>query len=337
MQPPAAHGPAPARHPAPLLTRLLAAVSVAALTATVAGSLGAWHWLLDLASHFRWYWLLAAALGLACSIRPLRPLPAACCGLAVAVNAWAMAPFWLPATPAGLPRAAAATPHSTAPPLALVTLNVHRLNPDRSAAVAYLRDRAADVVVSIEVDEPWAAALSSLDDLYPHRLVVPRDDNFGLAVLSRWPLEDARAVELGGTPRPNIVTRVRHAAGPFLLVATHPTPPYSAAASLENLAQLMAVADVAAAATLPCIVAGDFNATPWSHAYRTFAARCGLRDTALGRGVQPTWNARLAVPRIPIDHVFASPDVTVLDRRIGPDVGSDHFPVEAVLVLPERR
>jgi endonuclease/exonuclease/phosphatase (EEP) superfamily protein YafD len=50
--------------------------------------------------------------------------------------------------------------------------------------------------------------------------------------------------------------------------------------------------------------------------------------------VQPTWSARLPFGRIPIDHIFAPPDATVVRREIGPDVGSDHFPVEAELILP---
>jgi endonuclease/exonuclease/phosphatase (EEP) superfamily protein YafD len=50
--------------------------------------------------------------------------------------------------------------------------------------------------------------------------------------------------------------------------------------------------------------------------------------------VQPSWNARRPFVRIPIDHIFAPPGATVVRRTIGPDVGSDHFPVEADLLLP---
>ena len=81
-------------------------------------------------------------------------------------------------------------------------------------------------------------------------------------------------------------------------------------------------------------MAGDLNATPWSHGFRQLVRPRGLRDSALGRGVQPTWNARCWAPRIPIDHVVVSPEVQVSARTIGPDVGSDHLPVEATLVVP---
>ena len=50
--------------------------------------------------------------------------------------------------------------------------------------------------------------------------------------------------------------------------------------------------------------------------------------------MQPSWNARSLFLRIPIDHIFAPPTATVVRRTIGPNVGSDHFPVEAELILP---
>ncbi|MFM9058513.1 MAG: endonuclease/exonuclease/phosphatase family protein [Planctomycetaceae bacterium] len=311
----------------------LFAVGAALLLAfTVAGSCGAWHWLLDLASHFRGYGLMAAAVGAVLGGRRPASVAFACCALALVGNAWAMLPFWLPA-PSLLPAAAAAGPDA-APVIDLVMANLHCRNPDRSSAVAYLRDRRPDIAVLLEIDAAWAASLSSLDETYPHRIVEAREGTFGIAVLSRWPLTDRQVTTFGGTPYPAIVATVAGPGRDLRLFAIHPHPPLSAVHDLALRAQLDAVAAAAAATPQPCIVAGDFNSTPWSQPYRRFAARSGLRDTALGRGVQPTWNARLPAPRIPLDHVFASPDIAVLRRAVGPDVGSDHFPVEATLVLP---
>jgi len=50
--------------------------------------------------------------------------------------------------------------------------------------------------------------------------------------------------------------------------------------------------------------------------------------------VQDTWHAHLPAPRIPIDHVLVPPEATVLRREVGPDIGSDHLPIEAEIVLP---
>ncbi len=309
---------------------LFDALPAGVAAATVAGWCGRWHWMLDLANHFRWYILALATVWLVATFRRTGPLAKACLTVAILGNAWAMLPYWLPTS---APASAAADGPDA---VSFVSVNVLTSNRDVDRAIDYLRGRRADLVAVLEVDDRWAAALGALADSHPHRLVRPRDDNFGIALLSRLPLEDARTVDFGDTGLPTIVARVRREAGDFLVIATHPVPPKGSVYARDRDAQLRAIADFVAAAPLPCVVLGDFNATPWSTAFIDFTARSGLRDTALGRGIQPTWNARVWLPRIPIDHILAPPAATVLRRAVGPDIGSDHFPVEAELVLPAR-
>lgn len=317
------------REPAPHRrgSLLIDGLPVAALAVTLAAACGRWHWLPDLANHFRWYYLAWALawLPLAAVCRSGR-LAWLCLGTVIALNGWAMVPYWLPAP------AVAAPPGSA--PLSLVSLNVLTSNRDTAAVVGYLRSRGPDIAVLLEVDDAWARALRELDDLFPHRLVHPRTDNFGIALLSRHPLEDADIVEFAGVDLPSIVARVIRNADGLTVIATHPVPPLGTVNARDRDAALRALADHVARIRGPCIVAGDLNATPWCAAFRDLVARSGLRDTALGRGVQPTWNARSWAPRIPIDHVLAPAGTLVLRRDVGPDVGSDHFPVEAELVLP---
>ncbi len=299
----------------------LAACGLAAVT--LAGFAGGWHWLLDLTSHFRWYWLVAALAWGVVAGRRCGRAGIVCLTLAIAANAWAILPAWLP--PSG------GTDGGES--LELVSLNVFAHNADKDRTLAYLRRRGADVVVLVEIDAAWAEALESLAALYPHRVVEPREDLFGVAVLSQLPLESPRVEEFAAGP-PAIVTGVRRGERGCLLVAAHPPAPISAAWSARRDAQLEAIGDLAAADERPVIVAGDLNATPWSHGFRRLVAARGLRDSAAGRGLQATWNARHWAPRIPIDHVVVSPEIRVLARAVGPDVGSDHLPVEATLVVP---
>ena len=182
----------------------------------------------------------------------------------------------------------------------------------------------------------WADALDELDALYPHRVVEPRDDKFGIAVLSQWPLEEPRVITPADGP-PAVVTVLRREASACLLVAAHPPAPVSADWSAWRDAQLAASGQLVAVADRPTILAGDLNATPWCFGFRRLVATSGLRDSAVGRGIQATWNAHRPVPRIPIDHVLVSPDILVLSREVGRDVGSDHLPVEARVSLPESR
>ena len=153
-------------------------------------------------------------------------------------------------------------------------------------------------------------------------------------MLSRWPLVDPQVVAFSETGFPSIIATVRRESGDFRFIATHPYPPFNGRATEALLVHLAGVAEAVESSPLPCIVAGDLNATPWSRPFRELLARSGLVDTAVGHGVQPTWHAHLPAPRIPIDHVLVPPAAVVLRREVGPDIGSDHFPVEAELILP---
>lgn len=291
--------------------------------ATSAGFAGGWHWLLDLASHFRWYWFVGAVLWTVVAGRWCGRPALGCLALAVGAGGLALLSYWLPA----------AACRDRGMRLHVLSLNVLADNADKDRTLAYLEHRDADVVVLLEIDPAWAAALDRLAPRYPHRLIEARDGNFGIALLSRLPLAEARVIGLADGP-PVIVAGLRGDAAECLLVAAHPPPPLSASWSARRDRQLAAIGDLAAADQRPVIVAGDLNTTPWSHGFRVVAGGRGLRDTAVGRGVQATWNARLPAPRLPIDHVLVSPEIGVHSRSVGPDVGSDHLPVEAVLFVP---
>jgi len=67
--------------------------------------------------------------------------------------------------------------------------------------------------------------------------------------------------------------------------------------------------------------------TPWSAVFGNLLKASNLRDSSRGRGVQPTWPARLPLFWIPIDHFLHSPELQVISKRTGPAVGSDHLPL----------
>ena len=77
------------------------------------------------------------------------------------------------------------------------------------------------------------------------------------------------------------------------------------------------------------MVVGDFNLTPWSPYFQRFITGSGLRDARKPRRFDHTWpvtfdNAHIGIA---IDHSFAHPSLPLVERVIGPDLGSDHMPV----------
>ena len=117
------------------------------------------------------------------------------------------------------------------------------------------------------------------------------------------------------------------------MLVTHPPPPISARHYRARNAQLNDLTGILHAFDGPWIVAGDFNATPWSADYRRFEGQTGLRNVRRGFGLLPTWPSQLLALGIPIDHVLVSPDFAVTEAKTGPDIGSDHRPVIATLTL----
>ena len=85
------------------------------------------------------------------------------------------------------------------------------------------------------------------------------------------------------------------------------------------------------------IVAGDLNATPWSQPFRRLLHDGGLTNSQLGYGLEltfPSGSSRLV--QVSIDHVLHSEGFAVIDRRLGPALGSDHLPVVVDFALVER-
>ena len=76
--------------------------------------------------------------------------------------------------------------------LRLVSANLQQSD-DAAALRAWLDAQPADLVLLQEVTPALARQLASWQD-YPHRVLAPEDSPFGLALLSRLPLEGGRVL-----------------------------------------------------------------------------------------------------------------------------------------------
>lgn len=282
------------------------------------------HWLLDMLSHFRVQFVMVLAVALVGAWfgrirRPLLPLAAL-----LVVNAAPVAPFYLPAP------AACADP---GPALRVMTLNLLLTNSDVAAVVDAVAAADPDLLVLAELTPPLAAALADLDARYPHRVDVAQPGHFGIGLWSRLPLSDTAVVNLAGDYFPAIVTTATLAGQPLTVVAAHPVPPFGAPGTALRDGQIARLAELVTARPAPTVLLGDFNATPWSTPLRRLTAATGLRNSALGHGLGPTWRSRVYPLGVAIDHVFVSAEWVVRDRRVGGPVGSDHYPLTVDLAL----
>ena len=117
------------------------------------------------------------------------------------------------------------------------------------------------------------------------------------------------------------------------MYAVHPRPPEDAAKTAARDALFVELAAMVSRETLPVVVIGDFNATPWSYAFRDFSAETGLVNSQKGYGLAATWPTGLPITLVPLDHMLHSESLTTVERDIGPDLGSDHLPLTVEVSL----
>jgi endonuclease/exonuclease/phosphatase family metal-dependent hydrolase len=152
-------------------------------------------------------------------------------------------------------------------------------------------------------------------------------EQYGIATLARVPISATRILRLPGRrhrrsePRCALITTLEFDGGELDLINTHLSVLFR-----ERPGQVAAIAESQTDGAL--VIAGDFNCTPLSPAYR-----------ALSRGLRSaTWFARSwpsPAPIVPIDHILYRGDLRVIAAgpwTRGPArIASDHLPIVAEL------
>ena len=311
------------------LTTVARLSSWAALAALL-GYLGDHHWLLDLCAHFRWQYLLAMALGLAAALVVRRRGLALILVMVSLINAWSLVMATGPATAqAGLGLDAGEDPTA----LKLLVVNIHLANQDLDRLLTLIERESPAVVGIIELSPHAAGVLAVLDQRYPASRVEPRDDPFGIGVWSRLPQSRIDPVSMPPLDLPALQLHWSDPQ-PASLWLVHPFPPIGGDATGWRNAQLTYTGELIRGDP-DAVLAGDFNATPWSAAYRHLREVAGLFDSSAAEWPWPTWfgpSRWSGVLAVPIDHVLHGAAWRVRSHRIGPDIGSDHRPLIVELV-----
>jgi endonuclease/exonuclease/phosphatase (EEP) superfamily protein YafD len=210
--------------------------------------------------------------------------------------------------------------------LRLLQLNVGRATKSWDAVARVVEDTNADVVVLIGVDREWMSHLTSLLERWPESASELRDDGYGLALLSRYPVEGSEVVDAEAVA-PMLAVTLTVEGAPVRLVVVHPFAPDVALAPADRAADFASIARVVSQRQGPVVIAGELDTTPFAPSYRRLVGPSDLRDARRGIGPLGTWPARLPAPlRLPVDLVLTSPDVRTVDCRVGKPTGSDHLP-----------
>lgn len=214
--------------------------------------------------------------------------------------------------------------------------NVLSRNRESAELMRMIQEANPDIICSQETDDFWYAEFQRLKDTYPHHHAVPRPDNFGIGLWSKFPLLEASTLELGDSTVPTIFVKLDIHGTTVNLLCLHTLPPLlKDYAETRNL-QLADVPGLVEEHGAPFLLVGDLNASLWSPYVKDIRDIAGLRDAREGFGIFPTWpaNVPLIPAPCPIDQILVSPEIEVTNFERGPFVGSDHYPVWADVIIP---
>lgn len=303
-----------------LLFVILLCVSLMGGLATIFGFLGSLYWIFDLLSHFREYYLLLFLFVIFISTWKKFYILLYVGMVLVMVNLISWLPFYLPSVNKN---------SSINSQLTIFTANVKTDNRQYDLLVKYVQEINPDVVVLVEVDAQWIAATQVLRQKYQYSVSAPQEDNFGVLLMSKYPLQNGEIVNFGMIGRSSAIATVLIDNKKITIIGTHPVPPFNKRLSHLRDRHLLEIGDLIDRQTLPTVLVGDLNTTPFSHMYRLLVDKHKLTNCFQGFGLARTWQFNPLMPPIPlsIDHCLHTDGISVATSYVGEYVGSDHRPI----------
>jgi len=198
--------------------------------------------------------------------------------------------------------------------LTITQANLLKLKDTSEAALKLIAAEKPDILVMYEFTSKHEGVLAT----FSHVSRRPYRDGMDMVIASRFPVERFERgwrVTVDGT----VLT----------IYSIHPHIPDTPAKWAERNRVLRATADHTRAQG-PMILVGDFNTTPYSRSFQYIERTSGLRNSSRGRGYFPSWPSP---GLLPLDHLFVSEDIAVIDKRVSMGIGSDHRPITTVIRL----
>lgn len=234
--------------------------------------------------------------------------------------------------------------------LRIVSVNLEGLFLEDATLKTYLEKTDADVILFQEVQ--WYLQLEKWKRFggtpgvtgqapYPDFHLMGRLGD--LAIYSRFPIVNTRSVIVPGTAanksdsaREILSATIDTGAKSIDLFVVHPASPRTERrwADRQTYVQELQsqVIDRQRKTEHPVLVAGDWNMSPWSGHFADALANMGLQ-TAFPDGMPQTtrfffdYHLRWMFGAI-VDHIAVPDGVEFLQVRLGPNIGSDHIPLE---------
>lgn len=293
-------------------------------------SLGArLHWFLDLFSHFSQQYFIGGLLLTPLLVWQKKKLLLVLVSISMLTSGFEVY------------RHVESVPSKEQPSLRIVQYNRNVGLTQHDKFIAWIKSHKDDfdVVVMQEATPSIAKAASDLGDLFPHQIHEPRDHAFGMVILSKYPMLTANMIPLNGPTYSSFAAKITiqpPSSAPVTIYALHALPPMGADKQKQRNFELFETAKhIAQDTDKNIIMMGDWNITPYSPYFSDLLEKAGLHYQISGPYPFPTWPSHFVpiILQIPIDHILTKGDLVLIEKKRGPALGSDHYPVIASFAL----
>jgi len=235
------------------------------------------------------------------------------------------------------------TPKSPPPPASDETIKVALYNKlyfaqNQKHLMNWITEENPDIVIIQEADPDALNTLKQNAD-YPYILERILPNPFGFILLSKYPISNPT---IGETERHVINNIYGHAHIAInektvtSVYAVHPVPPVSYEHTTQRNRDLDIISElIQNDPNKNIIVAGDFNITPYSPQFKKLLKKTNLLNQYTSMLPVPSWPSPFFdyIFQIPIDHILHKGDLHLIEKRRGPSMGSDHYPLIATFAI----
>jgi endonuclease/exonuclease/phosphatase (EEP) superfamily protein YafD len=214
--------------------------------------------------------------------------------------------------------------------LGVFQYNVYYRNAHCSDIAAWLisHHQDHDILLLQEIQPYMMSDFKKLKAFYPYMVLVNGKNDFGQLFFSKKVIKHHTIHSVRNSGAKFMKAVVETDGGQEMTVfAIHTTAPTSSVAFHRRNQELRTLQAQLKDTAGTKIVIGDLNVTPFSDHFKNCIKEANLNFAVIEHG-KNTWASFLpAWVRTTIDHCLVSADIQVVDRQIGPNLGSDHLPV----------
>ena len=200
------------------------------------------------------------------------------------------------------------------PQISVAHINLS-LSDDYAETMHTIWSADVDVISFQEYTPDWHDYLTTeLASRYPYKSCHTRIDPFGMAMFSKFPIDNINTFDFGEVPNLHAQVSVDHDVK-IHLISAHTVAPVNGAAYTRIRDHFRQVSEYVRGLDGPVITLGDFNIPSWSSEIKEFKSFAGLNDSR--RDIVPSsLQGTISLLKIPVDHILYSDEIECTAFRV---------------------